>query len=668
MTPALDRLILLAWSQLWQVTLVALVAGGAARLLGRHRPRLAYALWMLVVIKALVPPVISSPAGVFSWVPAAEVREGSRDAPAFATPAQPATGGERRITVPARTAPAEASTGTSPALPISRGYVLMLLAVIWSLGLAASLIFVARKWLLCHRHIGRTSRIAGSPLAEQAASMAARLGVRRRVHLLVTESLFGPAAFGLLRPTVLLPGPLLRNLGPEQLDLILAHELVHIRRWDALMSRLQVAVQAIWWFHPLIWWANREASRERERCCDEEVVAGLGCDPARYARGLLDVLERKRRLQPLFALPGMRPLEITTHRLEHIMRYRPSRGRHARLLSWFIFTAGAILLIPGAGMQPQVPQTGPAKEEWAKAVRWWDSHVAWDPAGKVWDTWSKQMDYQKNLSQVVNAQATPGQVEGGDTVTLKGVVRDKATGRPLAGIQVSGGGEDGTESVTTKSAADGRFELLGLPARERYTMVVGCMSGEPYLLTSRVVEMKKGEPPPPADVELVRGIPFRVRILDVATGKPIRGGISYFPLYPNNPIARGVLGYTAGGGWVAGAFYETSLNGEGEYRGAVLPGKGVLCFQPAGGKWEWKKGERELALFSPDGPDVIKVEGMNGPGPFVHGNPMSRSNPPAWGGLGLIHYPAVIAINPKEETKEIDYEFKIPNPDPPAKQ
>ncbi len=620
MTPALDRLILMAWSQLWQVTLVALVAGGAARLLGRHRPRLAYALWMLVVIKALVPPVISNPAGVFSWVLAAEVRESSRDAPAFATSAQPATGGERPITVPAQTAPAEASTGNSPALPISRGNVLMLLAVFWSLGLAASLIFVARKWLLCHRHIGRTSRSAGSLLAEQAASMAARLGVRRRVNLLVTESPFGPAAFGLLRPTVLLPSPLLRNLGPEQLDLILAHELVHIRRWDALMSRLQVAVQAIWWFHPLIWWANREASRERERCCDEEVVAGLGCDPARYARGLLDVLERKRRLQPLFALPGMRTLEITTHRLEHIMRYRPSRGRHARLLSWFIFSAGAILLIPGAGMEPQVPKTGPAK------------------------------------------------VEGRDTVTLKGVVRDKATGRPLAGIQVSGGGEDGTESVTTKSDAGGRFELLGLPARERYTMVVGCMSGEPYLLTSRVVEMKKGEPPPPADVELVRGIPFRVRILDVATGKPIRGGISYFPLYPNNPIARGVLGYTAGGGWVAGAFYETSLNGEGEYRGAVLPGKGVLCFQPAGGKWEWKKGERELALFSPDGPDVIKVEGVNGPGPFVHGNPMSRSNPPAWGGLGLIHYPAVIAINPKEETKEIDYEFKIPNPASPAKQ
>jgi hypothetical protein len=48
----------------------------------------------------------------------------------------------------------------------------------------------------------------------------------------------------------------------------------------------------------------------------------------------------------------------------------------------------------------------------------------------------------------------------------------------------------------------------------------------------------------------------------------------------------------------------------------------------------------------------------------VHGIPLTRSNPPDWGGLGLIHYPAVIAINPREETKEIVYEFKITNPAP----
>ena len=63
----LDAVIPLAWAQFWQVTLAALVLGGAAWLIRRRRPRLAYTLWMLVLFKALVPPVVSSPTGVFSW-------------------------------------------------------------------------------------------------------------------------------------------------------------------------------------------------------------------------------------------------------------------------------------------------------------------------------------------------------------------------------------------------------------------------------------------------------------------------------------------------------------------------------------------------------------------------------------------------------------------------
>ena len=67
MTTDLDGLARLAWVQLWQVTIVALVIGMVVRLCCRDRPRLAYALWMLVVVKSIVPPVWSSPTGLFSW-------------------------------------------------------------------------------------------------------------------------------------------------------------------------------------------------------------------------------------------------------------------------------------------------------------------------------------------------------------------------------------------------------------------------------------------------------------------------------------------------------------------------------------------------------------------------------------------------------------------------
>ena len=57
-----------------------------------------------------------------------------------------------------------------------------------------------------------------------------------------------------------------------------------------------------------------------ERCCDEEVIGALKCDPKRYALSLLQVLELKRTLQPVPAFPGMKPVEVTARRMERIMK------------------------------------------------------------------------------------------------------------------------------------------------------------------------------------------------------------------------------------------------------------------------------------------------------------------------------------------------------------
>ena len=67
MTIDWDRLVELAWSQLWQVTAVAVVVAVLVHAFGRRRPHLAYLLWLLVIIKCVTPPLWSSPTGVFSW-------------------------------------------------------------------------------------------------------------------------------------------------------------------------------------------------------------------------------------------------------------------------------------------------------------------------------------------------------------------------------------------------------------------------------------------------------------------------------------------------------------------------------------------------------------------------------------------------------------------------
>ena len=63
----IDPLIEVAWAQFWQITIVAAVVAIVVRLFCQHRPHLAYLLWMLVIAKCIIPPVWSSPTGIFSW-------------------------------------------------------------------------------------------------------------------------------------------------------------------------------------------------------------------------------------------------------------------------------------------------------------------------------------------------------------------------------------------------------------------------------------------------------------------------------------------------------------------------------------------------------------------------------------------------------------------------
>ena len=332
-----NELIWLIWAQVWQVTAVAAVVGILVRIGCRRRPHLAYLLWMLVIVKCLTPPLWSSPTGVFSWalhhpgtaarqsvagvseVGVSDVGRLDVEMPRFEVPDR---------AVPIRSQPdspqvieeRQASSGTvAPSIePASwirqHGFSgTTLLGAIWLMGAVLLGSLAAAKWL-GYRRLLKGSSATTDGAQSLAEKLAARLGLRKKVRLMVTSSPIGPAVVGLLRPTVLLPEALLRGKSSEQIEPILAHELIHIRRGDALTSGLQLATQIIWWFHPLVWWANRQACRERERCCDEEVMARLCCKPAAYASCLLEVLELERSLRSVLVSPGVRPVEVTSRR------------------------------------------------------------------------------------------------------------------------------------------------------------------------------------------------------------------------------------------------------------------------------------------------------------------------------------------------------------------
>ena len=241
-------------------------------------------------------------------------------------------------------------------------------------------------------------------------------------------------------------------------------------------------------------------------------------------------------------------------------------------------------------------------------------------------------------------------------MTLEGVVSDRETGRPISRVQVS---ELESGAITTVGET-GRFSLAEISPRDRYTLVALPLAGQPYLITSRVVEKGRDKTLGPVELQLARGIPFRVKILDAATSKPIPGSLSYFPVSPNDPFERGIMGYAAGGP-SSGAFYEAVPDGHtGEYYGAVLHGPGILCFTRADGKGRAKRGDTEPEMFYPDGKQAVRLirDGANKTSPSVL-VPASIDPKLHFAIMGLWQYDAVIAVSPGPGASEFVHEIRL---------
>ena len=174
------------------------------------------------------------------------------------------------------------------------------------------------------------------------------MGLGRKVDTIVCDGALGPAVIGVLRPQLILPQWLVAGRRFEQFEAIVAHELIHIRRQDTVLLLVELAAKVLWWFHPLVWIAGRQTARLRERCCDAETVARLGCRPASYARSLLDVLEHLQVCRGMSLRAGMRPAEITRRRLETIMKESNTFRKSTPWYAWLLVAVAGLILLPGS--------------------------------------------------------------------------------------------------------------------------------------------------------------------------------------------------------------------------------------------------------------------------------------------------------------------------------
>jgi uncharacterized protein (TIGR03435 family) len=140
-----------------------------------------------------------------------------------------------------------------------------------------------------------------------------------------------PGVFGIFRPVLLLPDGIADRLSASELSSVLAHETHHVERRDNLWAALHMVVEAIFWFHPLVWWMESTLVAERERACDEEVVR-RGSEPEVYAEGILKVCEHYLQ-SPQLCVSGVSGADLRK-RIDQIMtaRIAPQLGRGKKIV------------------------------------------------------------------------------------------------------------------------------------------------------------------------------------------------------------------------------------------------------------------------------------------------------------------------------------------------
>src|SRR4030095_5750961 len=110
----------------------------------------------------------------------------------------------------------------------------------------------------------------------------------KSLTVLASAAMIEPGVFGIWRQVLLVPEGISDRLTPAQLRALIAHERCHVLHHDNLTAALHMVVEALFWFHPLVWWLERRLIEERERACDEYVLQS-GSTPRDYAEGILEV-------------------------------------------------------------------------------------------------------------------------------------------------------------------------------------------------------------------------------------------------------------------------------------------------------------------------------------------------------------------------------------------
>ena len=368
----------------------------------KTRSALRYGLWMLVLVKLMLPSSLAAPTGIGYWVggsflspsphpgaPAAQaaglaLMPPARPAPlpddtlaapdqnptAEAGPLNPSPSyGRGWPEGPGEGSPIPAHNAASPAPPLTwQAFILLA----WGAIAAAMLLLLLQRAFFVRGLIAAASP-AGTDLLAALDHCRQRMSCRQPIALKISDLAASPAVCGLFRPVILIPRQLAGKLEGARLEAVLLHELAHLKRGDLWVNCLQALLQIAYFYNPLLWLANAVIRRLREQAVDEMVLVTLGAPPEEYSAALVDVarLSLRRPALSLRLVGVVESPKALTQRIRLILtRPIPKSARLGLAGGLFVLIAGALLLpmAKGQGLLAARPRPAPQDQATTEPV------------------------------------------------------------------------------------------------------------------------------------------------------------------------------------------------------------------------------------------------------------------------------------------------------------
>lgn len=304
-------------NHLWQSSVFAVAVWFITILLRRNAAQIRYRLWVVASLKFLVPiSLVIGFGGLFAKAHVVSPHQQIFVYSALSGVSQPFS---PFASSPALTGP----SATHGSLPFLVRWLPDELGILWSAG--ASIVLLA--WLLRWRRVYALLDQAIPFQAGRELEILCHLEERpnrppEKLRFRCSPRLTEPCVFGVFRPVLLWPKRLSEQLSDQQLESILTHEIMHVRRHDNLMAAIHMAVETLFWFHPMVWWIEKQMIEERECACDEAAVDS-GVSAHVYADGLLQVC-RLCIESPLICASGVTGSELK-RRIARIMAGETAR-------------------------------------------------------------------------------------------------------------------------------------------------------------------------------------------------------------------------------------------------------------------------------------------------------------------------------------------------------